>query len=185
MPALPIQRPPLWPILGGRRHHERTRPLDVCPFGWPGNWQWCRRKMDRRFNRRAWRFARHHRPASRPRSFPRYRRRGMAISRNATRSRAPSAAGSFRFAPAPGRIAGIGAPPVRHVKADCGYNRGDVSARTRHYGFARSRKPPLPSKLLLSSASRSARRNLAGHDRRRHRSRWHDHRGSSHLARPA
>ena len=57
---------------------------------------------------------------------------------------------------AAGRIAGIGAPSVRDVAADCEHNRRNVSARTRHYGFARNRQPPLPPKLLLPSGARRA-----------------------------
>ena len=56
-----------------------------------------------------------------------------------------------------GGIAGIGTPPLRHVAADFGHSRGSVFAQTRHYGFARNRKPPLPPALLLPSGSHGRR----------------------------
>ena len=43
----------------------------------------------------------------------------------------------------------IRAPTVRHVATDFGHHRGSVFAPTRHHGFARNRKPPLPPALLL------------------------------------
>jgi hypothetical protein len=67
-------------------------------------------------------------------------------SRSRSRTRSPSA----------DRIAGIGTAAVRHVAADFGHNRGSVFAQSRHYGFARNRKPALPPALLLSA--RRARR---------------------------
>ena len=81
-------------------------------------------------------------------------------------------------------IRGIRAATVRHVAADFGHNRGSVFAQTRHYGFARNRKPPLPSPLLLPARRLFADRDLARDDRRRHRSRRQDHRRASDLARP-
>ena len=62
---------------------------------------------------------------------------------------------------APDRIVGIRTAALRHVAADFGHDRRSVSARTRHYGFARNRSPALPSALLLS-AGRSTRRPRPG-----------------------
>ena len=82
------------------------------------------------------------------------------------------------------RVARICTPSLRHVAADFGHNRRSVSAPTRHYGFARKRRSALPSALLLSPRCRRTDRDLAGTDRRRHRSRRQDHRRAPHLARP-
>ena len=82
------------------------------------------------------------------------------------------------------RIAGIGAAALRHVAADFGHSRRNVFAQSRHYGFARNRKPALSSPLLLSAGRMVADRDLAGDDRRGHRSRRQDHRRAPHLARP-
>ena len=49
------------------------------------------------------------------------------------------------------RIAGGGTATVRHVAADRAHSRRNVSAQSRHYGFARNRKPALPPALLLSA----------------------------------
>ena len=52
---------------------------------------------------------------------------------------------------APTGITGSGAATVRHVAADVSYSRRNVSPQSRNYGFARNRKPALPSALLPSA----------------------------------
>ena len=61
--------------------------------------------------------------------------------------------------------------------------RGSVSAPTRHYGFARNRQSTLPPALLLPARRAQPDRDMASHDRRRHRSLRIRHRRASHLAR--
>ena len=49
------------------------------------------------------------------------------------------------------RLGRSGTAALRHVAADQRHNRGNVFAPSRHYDFARNRKSPLPSPLLLSA----------------------------------
>ncbi len=56
-------------------------------------------------------------------------------------------------------------------------------AQSRHYGFARNRKPALPSALLLSARRGRPDGDMARDDRRRHGSVRPHHRGTSNLAR--
>ena len=81
------------------------------------------------------------------------------------------------------RLTGIRPPSVRDVAADCGHDRRDVFAQTRHHGFARNPRSAISPALLLPARCRCPDRGLAGADRRRHRSRRQDHRRASHLAR--
>ena len=60
----------------------------------------------------------------------------------------------------------------------------DLPAAPRHHSLARSRQSALPSALLLPARRSWPDRDLAGDDRRRHRSRRPDHRRAPHLARP-
>ena len=60
--------------------------------------------------------------------------------------------------------------------------RRDVPAPSRDHSDPRCRRTAVPSTLLLSSGRQFADQDLAGDDRRRHRSLRHDHRRASHLA---
>ena len=156
------------------------RPQPVRPPERPRPRQGRRRQMDRRRHRRAWRSSRPHRAQPRSRPPARRPRRGARVPRPATPDPAATAgspAGAARFAR-------IRTPSVRHVQADRRHARRNLSAQPRHHGFARRRPAALPSALLLPPRRRQPDRDLAGADRRRHRSRRQDHRRASHLARP-
>ena len=82
------------------------------------------------------------------------------------------------------RIAGSGTAALRDIATDHRHARG---AYLRHRGIttvARRRIITLPSALLLSAGRAQPDRDLAGDDRRRHRSFRRHHRRASHLAAP-
>ena len=182
VPALPLQRSPRRPLLAGRRCQEHARPLDVRPTEGRRIRQGRRRQMDRRRDRRTWRSARRHSRELRLGRLQGRRRRGADLPQLATpraRARPRPLAQTQRT----GRIAGGRAATVRHVAADYGHSRRIVSPQTRHHGSARSRLAPLPPTLLLPARRAQPDRDLAGDDRRRHRSFRQSDRRASHLAR--
>ncbi len=140
-----------------------------------------RRQMDRRRHRRTWRPARPHRHEPGARSPSRRARRGASASSACHgRSRRRTARdGSHQRRPDPRNPHGV-----------CSRCRSRFRAQSRKRICADAAlrlctepEPPLPPALLLSARCRRADRDLAGDDRRRHRSRRQDHRRASHLAR--
>ena len=57
-------------------------------------------------------------------------------------------------------IAGIGAATVRHVAVDCGHCRGDLSAQSWHYGFARSREVCASTRAAITGPTMTRRPRL-------------------------
>ena len=177
LPPLSLQRPPAGQLLAGWRCSQCRRPLHVRaparhPEGTSG-------QMDRRRHRRTWRPSRHHPGIARPHRLRRRYSRGAHLPQPAasrTRAGITPRTGASAIGVARG-----GTPSHRHDATDHRDHRADLSAQTRHCAFARNRKPALPPPLLLQ-ARRWPDRDLARHDRRRHRPRWQDHRRAPHLA---
>ena len=143
----------------------------------------ARRQMDRCGDRRAWRSARRHPRELRPcpiSTMSSRRHGGFSVCR--------------RPEPEPGRRRISQRRLARRKSARRLFAMSQPIAGTlvetylRKRGitiFAGTGKSALPSALLLSAGSTVSNPDLAGDDRRRHRSRRRDHGRASHLARPS
>src|SRR5262249_44466319 len=103
--------------------------------------------MDRRSNWRARRPARRHPRELRAGGLPGRAGRGSAVpGLAAARDRAGMAETAVTCC---GRLTVRGATTLRHVTTYRGHDWRSVSAQTRHYAIAQSRRTALPSQLLL------------------------------------
>ena len=156
-------------LLAGRRCPQHAGPLDVRPAARTAP-KGAGGQMDRRRHRRAWRSARLIRETLWPGRLQ-GRRRGSApflSLPHPSRSRTSLAARTEALRP-DRRKRRAGCSPCR--SRSTGTLAEAYLRRPRHHGFARNRQPALPSALLLSARRAQADRDLAGDDRRRHRSR--------------
>ena len=154
VPSLSLQRPSRGPLLAGRRCPQHAGPLDVRPPEGPDTGKGAAGKWTDAATgehgdlldviRESCGLVDFRDVADEARRF-------LSLPR-------PEPESGQSTAPVTGadRIAGSGTASVRHVAADCRHGRGNVSARTRHHGFARHRQPALPSALLLSARRRQS-----------------------------
>ena len=170
VPPLSLQRPPRGPLLAGRRRPQHARPLAVRPAERTGIRQGRRRQMDRRGDGRSWRSARHHPRKLRPRRLPRRRRRGAALSqpaatgadRQTMRDASSSApAGS----PESARRLFAMSQPISGTIVEAYLRQRGITAL---HGTGSLRFHP---RCYYRPDEDVADRDLAGDDRRRHRSR--------------
>ena len=134
-------------LLACRRCPQHAGPVHVRAA--QGDREGPGRQMDRRRHRRARRSARRHPRKPRPCRLQGRRRRSAFVPQPAATGAGDAAHASRIAGSLPDGLIRRGATPLRHVASDRADSRGGVSPPTRHYGFARNRKPALPPALLL------------------------------------